>query len=146
LFKKSAMRIVREILKQKGPHANFINENASVLRAATLMKSKNISYLIVRKKGEYEGIISERDCVYKLILRQKPAADTMVHEIMTIDLPVIGMDDKAEQCMSLINSSKSRYLAVFDNDKFKGIITIHDLIREAIASKEQFKGKRWYVD
>ena len=140
------MRIVREILKQKGPHSNFINENASVLRAATLMKSKNISYLIVRKKRDYTGIISERDCVYKLILRQKLPGDTLVHEIMTIDLPVIGPDDKAEQCMSLINSSKSRYLAVFDNNKFKGIITIHDLIREAIASKEQFKGRRWYVD
>ncbi len=140
------MRIVREILKQKGAHSNFINENASVLRAATLMKSKNISYLIVRKKRDYTGIISERDCVYKLILRQKSAGDTLVHEIMTIDLPVIGPDDKAEQCMSLINSSKSRYLAVFDNNKFKGIITIHDLIREAIASKEQFKGRRWYVD
>jgi len=56
------------------------------------------------------------------------------------------LDDKAEHCMTLINSSKSRYLSVFDNDKFKGIITIHDLIREAIASKEQFKGRRWYVD
>lgn len=140
------MRIVREILKQKGPHSNFINENATVLRTATVMKSKNISYLIVRNKRQYVGIISERDCVYKLILRQKLPGNTLVHEIMTIDLPVISLDDKAEQCMHLINSSKSRYLAVFDNGKFKGIITIHDLIREAIASKEGFKGKRWYVD
>jgi CBS domain-containing protein len=140
------MRIVREILKQKGPHSNFINEDATVLQAAILMKSKNISYLIVRRKREYAGIISERDCVYKLILKQKPAGDTFVNEIMTIDLPVIGLDDKAEQCMSLINSSKSRYLSVFDNNSFKGIITIHDLIREAIASKEHFRGKRWYVD
>jgi len=140
------MRIVREILKLKGPHANFVNETASVLKAAALMKSKNISYLIVRKNRQYAGIISERDCVYKLILHEKPAGNTLVREIMTSDLPVIGLDDKAEHCMTLINSSKSRYLAVFDNNKFKGIITIHDLIREAIASKEQFTGTRWYVD
>lgn len=43
------MRIVKEILKQKGPHHNFINENATVLKAAAVMKSKNISYLIVKK-------------------------------------------------------------------------------------------------
>ena len=140
------MRIVREILKQKGPHSNFINASATVLKAAALMKSKNISYLIVRKNRQYAGIISERDCVYKLILQEKHPGSTLVQMIMTIDLPVVGLDDKAEQCMILINSSKSRYLSVFDGNKFKGIITIHDLIREAIASKEQFKGTRWYVD
>jgi len=140
------MRIVKEILKQKGPHHNFINENATVLKAAAVMKSKNISYLIVKKNRQYAGIISERDCVYKLILHEKPPGSTLVNEIMTIDLPIIGMDDKAEHCMTLINSSKSRYLSVLDNDRFKGIITIHDLIREAIASKEQFRGRRWYVD
>jgi CBS domain-containing protein len=140
------MHIVKDILKQKGPHSNFINENATVLKAAALMKSKNMSYLIVRKKRQYAGIISERDCVYKLILGQKLPADTLVNEIMTIDLPVIGLNDKAEHCMNLISSSRSRYLAVFDSNKFKGIITIHDLIREAIASKERFKGTRWYVD
>ena len=72
------MRIVREILKQKGPHSNFINENATVLKAAASMKSKNISYLIVRKNRQYAGIISERDCVYKLILQEKLAGNTLV--------------------------------------------------------------------
>jgi len=140
------MRNVKEILKHKGPHSNFINAKANVLKAATLMKSKNISYLIVRDNRKYAGIISERDCVYKLILHEKPPASTLVHMIMTVDLPVAELDFKAEQCMILINTSKSRYLAVFDGTRFKGIITIHDLIREAIASKEQFRGTRWYVD
>lgn len=140
------MRIVGEILKHKGPHSNFISADATVLKAANAMKLKNISYLVVRKNRQYAGIISERDCVYKLILHERPPGNTFVNEIMTIDLPVVGLADKAEQCMILISSSGSRYLAVFDNDKFKGILTIHDLIREAIASKEKFKGTRWYVD
>ena len=140
------MRSVREIIKKKGQHSNFINARDTVLKAAAVMKSKNISYLIVRKNRKYTGIISERDCVYKLILQDKHSSTTFVDEIMSIDLPVTGLDDKAEECMMLINSSKSRYLSVFDGDKFKGIITIHDLIREAIASHEKFKGTRWYVD
>jgi CBS domain-containing protein len=140
------MRNVREIIKRKGPHSNFIDASDTVLKAAAVMKAKNISYLIVRKNRKYAGIISERDCVYKLILQDKHPSSTFVNEIMSIDLPVTGLDDKAEQCMILITSSKSRYLSVFDGNKFKGIITIHDLIREAIASHEQFKGTRWYVD
>lgn len=140
------MRNVREIIKRKGPHSNFISADDTVLKAAAVMKAKNISYLIVRNNRKYAGIISERDCVYKLILQDKHSSSTLVSEIMSIDLPVTGLDDKAEQCMILITSSKSRYLSVFDGNKFKGIITIHDLIREAIASQEQFKGTRWYVD
>ena len=140
------MRTVREIIEVKGPHSNFINAGDTVLEAAAVMKSKNISYLIVRKNRKYAGIISERDCVYKLILQDKHSSTTFVNEIMSIDLPVAELDDKAEQCMILITSSGSRYLSVFDGNKFKGIITIHDLIREAIASHGQFKGTRWYVD
>jgi hypothetical protein len=41
--------------------------------------------------------------------------------------------------MLLINNSKARYIPVFDGSNFVGIITIHDLMREAMADYE--KGK-----
>lgn len=142
---QNQMRTVAKILRQKGSPSNYITANSTVLKAAQVMKQKTLSYLIVRSDGKYAGIISERDCVYKLILENKNAHTTMVKEIMTTDLPVVGLNDKAEECMLLVNSSKSRYLPVFDQDKFKGIITIHDLMREALASNEM-KDTRWYVD
>ncbi|MEP6594970.1 MAG: CBS domain-containing protein [Ginsengibacter sp.] len=130
------MHTVATILRQKGPHTNYITAGSSVLKAARVMKQKNRSYLIVRSNGKYVGILSEKDCVYKLILKEKDARTTLVQEIMTTDLPVVGLDDTAEQCMLLINSSKSRYLPAFDEDKFKGIITIHDLMTEALIEHE----------
>ena len=139
------MRIVKEILKQKGSPSNYIDADDTVLKAAGRMKSENISYLIVKENDKYAGIISERDCVYKLILRDKHADTTLVKEVMTTDMPVAGLADTATECMILINSSKSRYLPVFDGAEFKGIITIHDLMREAIASKEMLD-TRWFVD
>ena len=41
--------------------------------------------------------------------------------------------------MIMMNASKSRYLPVFDGLDFKGIITIHDLMREAIAENQNVK-------
>jgi CBS domain-containing protein len=38
-----------------------------------------------------------------------------------------------------MNNSKERYLPVFDDNGFVGIITIHDLMREAMTDYE--KGK-----
>jgi CBS domain containing-hemolysin-like protein len=47
------------------------------------------------------------------------------------------LDHTVEHCMKTMILNKTRYLLVFDtNNQFAGIITIHDLLREVIASKE----------
>ena len=131
------MRTVNEILKQKGPQFNYIDAKRTVLEAISLMKTENISYLIVRESGVYAGIVCERDYTHKVILQDKHSDTTVVKDIMCKDLPVAALTDTAEQCMMLMNSSKSRYLPVFDGVEFKGVITIHDLMREAIAANEK---------
>ncbi|HRH49478.1 MAG TPA: CBS domain-containing protein [Panacibacter sp.] len=131
------MRTINEVLQQKGPHFNYIDRNATVLEAILVMKSENISYLIVNENGNYAGIISERDYTHKVILENKQSANTLVKEIMTKDFPIISSSNTADQCMVLMNASKTRYLPVFDEMEFKGIITIHDLMREAILQNEK---------
>lgn len=131
------MRTVNKILQQKGPHFNHIGENATVLDAIARMKTENISYLIVFSKGKYVGLISERDYAQKLVLNNKSIACTLVKEIMTRDLPIVSGEETGEHCMLLMNASKSRYLPVFDESDFRGVITIHDLMREAIRDKQK---------
>ena len=131
------MRTINEVLQQKGPHFNYIDAEATVLEAILVMKSENISYLIVNENGKYAGIISERDYTHKVILENKQSATTHVKEIMTKDFPAISSSNTADQCMVLMNASKTRYLPVFDEFEFKGIITIHDLMREAILQNEK---------
>lgn len=126
------MRTVSEILLQKGPHFNFIESEATVIDAIGRMKTENISYLIVLENGKYTGVVSERDYARKVILANKHSDTTLVKEIMTTDLPIISYTDSAEHCMLLMNASKSRYLPVFADAVFKGVITMHDLFRETI--------------
>ncbi len=61
----------------------------------------------------------------------------MVREVMTTELPEVELTDTVEDCMYQMNTRGARYLAVFDGPEFKGIITIHDLLRVVLASKEQ---------
>jgi signal-transduction protein with cAMP-binding, CBS, and nucleotidyltransferase domain len=131
------MRTIHEILQQKGPHFNYIEASAFVIDALTLMKSENISYLIVWENANYVGIISERDYAHKVILMGKHSDTTLVKEIMTTDLPIVSETDTTEQCMLMMNASKSRYLPVFEGLNFKGIITVHDLMRETIAENQK---------
>jgi signal-transduction protein with cAMP-binding, CBS, and nucleotidyltransferase domain len=132
------MRTAKDILQQKGTQFNFINKNAKVLYAIGIMKAENISYLIVKDDNDnYLGIFSERDYTHKVVLEGKQSANTTVCEIMTTDLVNASLDDSTSKLMLLINNSKARYIPVFDGKHFAGIITIHDLMREAMADYEK---------
>lgn len=134
------MRTAKDIFQQKGTQFNFIKHTATVLEAIGLMKAENISYLIVKDNNDkYLGIFSERDYAHKVILENKQSTTTQVSEIMTTNLANASLEDSTNKLMLLINNTKARYLPVFDGNNFVGIITIHDLMREAMADYE--KGK-----
>lgn len=134
------MRTAKDILLQKGTQFNFIQFDKTVLDAIGMMKTENISYLIVLDKNDkYMGVFSERDYAHKVILEGKQSSDTKVCEIMTTNLANASPEDSTSKLMLLINNSKTRYIPVFEANDFLGIITIHDLMREAMADYE--KGK-----
>lgn len=141
LLQRKIMRTAKDILQQKGTQFNFIRYDASVLEAINIMKAENISYLIVKDEDDkYLGIFSERDYAHKVILENKQSVNTKVSEIMTTNLANASLDDSTSKLMLLINNSKARYLPVFEVNDFMGVITINDLIREAMADYE--KGKQ----
>jgi len=129
------MSKINEILLKKGPHFNVVAPETKVLDALTLMKSENLSYVVVMKDNQFLGIMSERDYTHKIKLEGRKSETATVNDIMTNDLPVISFADDLERCMILMNVYKTRYLPVFDDMKFQGIITMNDLMREVIGKK-----------
>lgn len=131
------MRIVRDIINAKPETTNIIAPDALVIDALQMLSTVNLSYLIVMDKDEYKGIFCERDYSRNVILKGRSSVSTKVKEVMTVDLPAVGLTDSVEQCMILMNSNRTRYLLAYENDNFAGVITIHDLLRQVIASKEE---------
>jgi predicted transcriptional regulator len=131
------MRTVKNILESKQKSFNYVEPDALVIDAINLMNSANLSYLIVMDGEQYKGIFSERDYTRNVILKGRSSNSTMVKEAMTIDLPIVDLSNTVEYCMNLMNAHKSRYLLAYDNQKFSGVITIHDLLRQVIANKAE---------
>ena len=129
------MRTVANILINKPPVFNFVEPDAKVIEALQIMNSVNLSYLVVFKQDTFYGIFSERDYSRNVILKGLHSDSCTVKEVMSVSLPVIAMQDTVEKCMQLLNIHKTRYLIVFDNNEFKGIVTINDVLREAIENK-----------
>ncbi len=130
------MRTVANILQHKPPVFNFIDPDAKVIAALQLMNSVNLSYLVVIREESFHGIFSERDYSRNVILKGLHSDSCTVKEVMSHSLPMVGMQDTVEHCMHLLNSHKTRYLIAFDDQEFKGVITINDVLREAIENKE----------
>ncbi len=131
------MRTVKNILKSKQKPFNSIASDTLVIDALNMLNSVNLSYLVVMEKDLYKGIFSEREYSRNVILRGRASNTTTVSEVMTSDVPVVNLMDTVEHCMNTMITNKTRYLLAYDsNQTFAGVITIHDLLREVLASKE----------
>jgi predicted transcriptional regulator len=135
------MRTVSNILQNKPPVFNTINGDAKVIEALQLMNSVNLSYLVVKQGEDFAGIFSERDYSRNVILKGLHSDSCAVKDVMSVSLPMVGMQDTVEHCMEMLNTHKTRYLIVFENQQFEGIITINDVLREALENKEMIFDK-----
>ena len=135
------MSKIKEILQKKGPVFNVVTPDTKVVDALTIMKTENLSYVVVMQDGNYLGIMSERDYTHKVKLQGKKSETTTVKDIMSSDYPVLDFEEDLQRCMVLMNVYKTRYLPIFDEMNFQGILTMNDLMREVIAKDDVAKPK-----
>jgi len=130
------MNTVRQLLQDKGYEVSSIEPDKSVYDAMQLMAARNIGALLVLKAGKLIGIISERDFSHKVKMLDKPLQNARVKEIMTSQVVFVGPDNTTEDCMTLITNMRIRHLPVLENNQIIGIISISDLIKDAISGRE----------
>ena len=131
------MRTVRDILESKPQAFNVIQPDAMVIDSLNMLNTVNLSYLIVKDGDKYLGLFSERDYSRNVVLKGRSSRTSTVSEVMTVDLPIVHPNDTVEQCMNVMNNHKTRYLLAYDDENnFRGVITIHDLLRQVLTSKE----------
>ncbi len=107
-----------------------LKDNA--LSAIRLMAEKDIGLVVVTEDEAIAGVLSERDCVRRLVLVGKspeltPVADIMVRDVVKVDLARTFAD-----CLKLMHQHCIRHLPVVENDKPITVISIRDLLAEAV--------------
>ena len=128
-----AYRSLNQILAAKPKALWTVGPRDNVLTALHLMAEKNIGFLVVIEDGAIIGVLSERDCVRRLVLAGKspeatPVADIMVPDVIKADLARTFAD-----CLKLMHTYHIRHLPVVENGNAIGVISIRDLLREAVT-------------
>lgn len=66
----------------------------------------------------------------------KPLQDLLVKEIMTSKVAYVNPDYTTEDCKALVTEMRSRHLPVLETDQIVGIISIGDLVEDAISDRK----------
>jgi CBS domain-containing protein len=131
------MNNVASILARKSNTTISVPPDTTVLDALKIMSEKNIGSVLVVSDGKYKGIVTERDYSRKIVLKGKSSVDTLVSDIMSTDLPIIGPQDTIEHCMELMTDNTIRYMPVFENGELIGIISMSDVVKETILNQKE---------
>ena len=131
------MKTVKQILEGKGFEIVSISPKASVFDALKLMAEKGIGALPVFDDNEaLVGIMSERDYARKIILKEKTSKNTLVEEIMSRDVIYVEFNRTDEECLALMVNKRVRHLPVCEGEDIIGFISIGDVVKAVIDSKE----------
>jgi CBS domain-containing protein len=126
------MHNARDLIRLKGGKVYSVKPEASVLEALELMAAENIGAVMIMSGDVVTGILSERDCIRKLDLAGRHAADANVQEIMTSNVLYVEAGQSIDECMALMIDKNIRHLPVYENGRLLGVISVRDVLKEVV--------------
>jgi CBS domain-containing protein len=130
------MEKITNIISKKQDHFHIVSPESSANNALCQMSCENVDYLVVLDENKsYIGLISEHDIACRVIVANKQIDKTKVKEIMNSSLPMATTEDTVEKCMRLMRQHHVRYLPIFENFHFKGIVSTEDILEEAVLNR-----------
>jgi CBS domain-containing protein len=137
---------VTAILEQKSREVFSIEPQVQLCDCIKKLNDKRVgALLVIDKKGELEGIISERDILRKAFDTKGKMCDSPVSSAMTPKSKLITArkDATIREVMQTMTTNHIRHLPIMDRDKVAGIVSIGDVIKglldEVTAENEQIK-------
>ncbi|MFW5904138.1 MAG: cyclic nucleotide-binding/CBS domain-containing protein [Candidatus Saliniplasma sp.] len=107
----------------------IIRKNETVRKAAKLMKDADVGSLIVlNKKEEIEGIVTENDIVFDTVAEGLNPSEVTVQGIMSTPVHTIEGDKTILDCAKIMAEEGIRRLPVTRDGEMIGMITENDII------------------
>lgn len=106
-----------------------ISKERSALEAAKIMTDKGVSSLIVLSGDQPVGIVTERDFIKKICLKELQLSEVQIGQIMSKIRTFATPDTSIEVAVQRMINNRIRRLPIIDNDKLVGIVTVTDLAK-----------------
>jgi CBS domain-containing protein len=119
-------KVVRDIMTK---NVVTIEVNRAALEAAKIMAEKGISSLIVLNDQDPVGIVTERDFVKKICIKELNVSRVKINEVMSKIRTFADPEIPIEVAVQRMVNHKIRRLPIMEDGKVVGIITVTDLAK-----------------
>ena len=116
-----------------------VDVGVNVRKAVERMNSQDIGCLVVLEKGNFAGIMTERDVLKRVVAKARSPNKTLVGDVMSKPLTVVSPEASLEEALELMFEKRVKKLIVAKDKELVGLITMTDIARIHTAMVEHIK-------
>ena len=105
-----------------------IDAGASVRDAAKKLDSLGIGSLLVKKDGDYVGMVSETEITRQSVAKNLDPNNTKISGILNPDIDYNDQEETMSRAIAIMREKRLRYLMVRDGKTVAGILLVKDLL------------------
>jgi len=131
--------LVSDLLRIKGTAVEVIAPSGTIQEAIRHMSKTRIGCLaVVTKTGKLSGIITERDCLWKVLATGESIRKCLVKDKMTkiAKMQTVTPSQSVEDCMKLMTQGRHRHIPVLEGGKLAGLVSIGDVVKSMLDSQQ----------
>lgn len=129
LGKKLLLRVIDLLDATKKP---LVNPNSSVKDVIVEISEKRLGVAAVIENNLVVGIITDGD-IRRMLNKTETISGLTANDIMTVDPKTIKSTDMVVDALNTMEDFSITQLVVVDNGEYKGVIHLHDILKEGIV-------------
>jgi arabinose-5-phosphate isomerase len=113
-------------------HAPQVNPDASIKKVIMEISEKRLGVTAVVAHNKVIGIITDGD-IRRMLNDRDQFTDLVAQDIMTKNPKHISSQLHVSEALDILENNKITQLVVIDNEEYKGILHLHDILKEGIV-------------
>lgn len=113
-------------------HAPQVEPDASIKKVIMEISEKRLGVTAVIDKDKVIGIITDGD-IRRMLNTRDTFTDLAAKDIMTMHPKTIEYDVLVAEALAILENNAITQLIVVENDAYKGILHLHDILKEGIV-------------
>lgn len=129
LGKKLLLRVQDMLDTNRKP---FVSPDSSIKNVIVEISEKRLGVAAVIENDKVVGIITDGD-IRRMLNKTETITGLTAKDIMTVNPKTIKPSDMVVDALNILEDFSITQLVVVDNDEYKGVIHLHDILKEGIV-------------
>ncbi|WP_395053501.1 SIS domain-containing protein [Flavobacterium sp.] len=113
-------------------HKPMVNPDSSIKNVIVEISEKRLGVTAVIENEKVIGIITDGD-IRRMLNKTETISGLTAKDIMTVNAKSIKSTDLVSDALNILEDFSITQLAVIDNGDYKGILHLHDILKEGIV-------------